>query len=163
MANFIHISDEKNKSSIARNGIKLGNKFSIPRLNIKDQRAIFSVPLTNNYQFNHQWMREVKRHQNFCPIAVVFSIPDNEMIWIRNYNEQPLEILAKNAVQYVQNHGFPMGLESVIFSKIEPSQIKKIYYPPKVVGWRYYPNAHGKKPSPYLQRGEPFSNKISQK
>jgi hypothetical protein len=106
-------------------------------------------------------MRELKRHKNFSLIAIHFSISDDELIWIRFYNQQPVEILAKEAIQYVKENNCQMGLEVIIFSKIKPPQIKKTYKSNKVVGWRYYPDSHGDKPVPYLQRGEPFGNRIN--
>ena len=44
-------------------------------------------------------------------------------------------------------------------------EIIAIYKPPKVGGWRYYPESHNRKPCgcPCCQRGEPFSKKIQER
>ncbi len=48
------------------------------------------------------------------------------------------------------------GFEVIVPRKIVASEIHRIRKLPQVVGWRYYPGAHGKKPCgcPYCQRGQ---------
>jgi len=48
------------------------------------------------------------------------------------------------------------GYEVIIPGKINKSQLHRVKRISQVVGWRYYPGAHGKRPCgcPVCQRGE---------
>ena len=39
-----------------------------------------------------------------------------------------------------------MGLEVIVPRKIMPKEIIRTYLAPRITGWRYYPEAKGKKP-----------------
>lgn len=110
----------------------------------------------------HQWYREVKRNRNIPKLAVRIKIPDGERVLIGKYTEEHIEVSASEAVKMVRQHNEPGGLEVIIPRSIKPSEIIKIYKPHKVVGWRYYPDAHGRKPCGciYCQRGEPNSRRL---
>lgn len=43
-------------------------------------------------------------------------------------------------------HTDPMGLEVVVLRKITPKKIVRTYLASRVTGWRYYPEAKGKRP-----------------
>jgi len=62
-------------------------------------------------------------------------------------------------------HLFDANYKSAIARKIKPQEIIKIYQPPKVTGWRYYPDAHGSKPCgcEYCQLGQPYSRNIRER
>jgi len=54
-------------------------------------------------------------------------------------------------------HTGAMGLEVVIPRKIMSKEIARVYLAPGITGWRYYPEAKGKKPfcpCKYCNRGE---------
>jgi hypothetical protein len=71
-------------------------------------------------------------------------------------------VTAARAVGIVRQHHDPMGLQVILPRPVSPKEIESVYRPPKVVGWRYYPAAHGRSPCgcPYCQRGEPFGRRI---
>ncbi len=47
----------------------------------------------------------------------------------------------------------PLGMQIVVPRAILPKEIRAIRSVPQVLGWRYFPNAHGRKPCgcPYCQ------------
>ncbi|MBI3849138.1 MAG: hypothetical protein HY298_02435 [Verrucomicrobia bacterium] len=145
MASFIHLADAKNKRLIERNGIKAG------------KRGVFSIPVTKDFSVTHQWARELKRTGVKSLICVQFRVPDDEVVSVGMYNGEKLSMTAAESVATVANHTGPMGLEVVFDRKILPKEIFRIYPAPRIVGWRYYPDAKGKKPfchCRFCNRGE---------
>ena len=106
---------------------------------------------------SHQWARELKRTgiRNF--VCIQFKIDDNEIVGIGKYNEEKILMPANEAIDTIMKHIDPSGLEVIIYTKITPSQIDRFYPAPKITGWRFYPEAKGKKPfchCRYCNRGE---------
>jgi len=54
------------------------------------------------------------------------------------------------------------GYEVIVPRKINAGEIHRIRKLPQVVGWRYYPDAHGKRPCgcPFCQRGDYGARKL---
>ena len=84
---------------------------------------------------------------------------------IGKYNESHILVAASKAIEIFMNHSDGLGLEIIIPRVIKQKEIISIYQPPKTVGWRYYPNAHGNKPCgcEYCQLGQPYSHTIKQR
>lgn len=57
------------------------------------------------------------------------------------------------------------GFEVIIPRKILSKEIQRIKHLPQIVGWRYYPGAHGKKPCgcSYCQRGDYGARKLRER
>jgi len=159
MAQFIHLLDQRNAASIRRGGIK------IARFTRRPIKGVFVQALTEDFQFTHQWMRELGRRRGPSLIAARLRIDDDEMVYIGKFNQDHLRCKAAEAIGIARSHTDSMGLEVVIPRAIRPKEIASIYRPPKVVGWRYYPAARGRRPCgcPYCQRGEPFSRPLRER
>ena len=145
MATFIHLADSKKKRLIEKSGIKAGKK------------GVFSVPVTKAFVTTHQWSRELKRRGVRSLVCVQFRVSDDETVWVGMYNGEKMSMTAAESVATVAGHTAPMGLEVIFGRKILPKEIVRIYAAPKIVGWRYYPAAKGKKPfchCRYCNRGE---------
>jgi hypothetical protein len=145
MASFIHLADAKKRRLIEKIGIKAG------------KRGVFSVPVTKNFVVTHQWSRELKRTGVRSLICVQFRVPDDELVLVGTYNGEKISMTASESVATVAEHIAPMGLEVLFGRKILPREIMRIYPAPKIVGWRYYPAAKGKKPfcrCRFCNRGE---------
>jgi hypothetical protein len=83
-------------------------------------------------------------------------------VLLGRFNQDHFRISAAEAVGIVRQHGDPMGLEVILPRSVRPKEIQAFYRPPKVVGWRYYPAARGKRPCgcPLCQRGEPYGSRV---
>ena len=59
----------------------------------------------------------------------------------------------------------PLGYELIIDRKIEPNEIKKARHLPQLIGWRYMPDSHTKKPCicEYCTRGTIKGNRLRKK
>ena len=144
MATFVHIADAKNRDRIARSGIRVG------------RRGVFSLPVTNNFFFTHQWSRELKRRGAKALVCFQFRVADDELVSIGIYNGEKMFMRAAEAIATASKHEAPLGLEVIFSRRIEPAEIVRTYPAPHVTGWRYFPAAKGKRPClcRYCQRGE---------
>lgn len=149
MAIFVHLTAEKNVKSILRNGI------SRLRTHRAGMAGIFAMPVTRNFFVSHQWLRELKRRGRGPIAGIYFRIPDDEVVWIGHYNQAHRKMTAAEAAATIHKAERAEGFEVIIPRRIEAKEIHRVRRLPQVVGWRYYPGAHGKRPCgcPFCQRG----------
>jgi hypothetical protein len=156
MAMFVHLTSENSAKVIMRNGIS--------RLRARSDRphGVFAMPVTRNFFVSHQWLRELKRDGQRAIAGVYFRIPDEEVIWVGHYNQAHQQMTAAEAVALVMLGENREGYEVIIPRRIEKNEIHRIKSLPQVVGWRYYPGAHGKRPCgcPFCQRGNYGARKL---
>ena len=141
MALFVHFTDENNKNSIIKNGIKME---TIHYENIS--KGIFCMPVIPDFYATHQWVRELKQYNSGNEIlAVYFRIPDNEIIFCGKYNEKIVKINAAEAHNKLMNLEDKMGFQAIIDRKIYQNEITKIKNIPQIIGWRHFPKSHERK------------------
>jgi len=151
MPQFIHLFDSRILNRISRAGISLG------KVRIAKMKGVYCVPVSRSYFKTHQWLRELKRRGIKSIHAVQFKIEDDIEVYIGRYNEEPVKVRASEAVEIFEKHNDGLGLEVIIPSKISLKDITRVYYPSQILGWRYYPEAKGRKPfcgCKYCNRGE---------
>ncbi len=120
-------------------------------------KGIYCVPVSRSYFKSHQWLRELKRRGVKSFHAVQFKVKDETDVYIGKYNEDHIKVKADAAVDVFESHADGLGLEIIIPSRIEPKNFTRFYYPSQVLGWRYYPQAKGRRPfcgCKYCNRGE---------
>jgi hypothetical protein len=150
MVSFVHIADKKDEASIAKNGISAAKRRT-------GVQGVYAVPVMTDFASTHQWARELKRRGVRTLICVQFRIPNDELVWVGKYNGEKLEMAACEAAGAFLAHSGPMGFEVVVPRKIMPKEIARVYLAPRVTGWRYYPEAKGRKPfcrCKFCNRGE---------
>jgi hypothetical protein len=155
VAQFVHLTSDAEVRSIRINGIKVSRKRGA-------HDGVFAHPQTENFVVTHQWMRELRRFRGQRIVGVRIRLPDRERVWIGKFNAEHIDVSASEALGIARDHQDPLGLQVIIPRAVRASEVQAFYTPPKVVGWRYYPTAKGRKPCPcpYCQRGEPFSKHI---
>ncbi|MFN7946898.1 MAG: hypothetical protein U0Z53_16220 [Blastocatellia bacterium] len=149
MAMFVHLTSEKNIKSILRNGIsRLRRKTSSPS-------GVFAMPVTRNFYVSHQWLRELKRRGSTTVAGIYFRIPDEESVWVGHYSQAHQQMSAADAIALMMAAENREGFEVIIPRRIGRNEIHKVKTLPQITGWRYYPEAHGKRPCgcPFCQRG----------
>jgi hypothetical protein len=157
MAMFVHLSRESRIKSICRNGISRLRKLP------NGARGIFAMPVTRNFYLSHQWLRELKRSPGGGPIVgVYFRIHDKEMVSIGHYNQSHQEMTAAQAAAAVMSNPSAEGFEVFIPRRIKSGEIHRWRELSQVLGWRYYPQSHGRTPCgcPFCQRGQYASKKL---
>lgn len=156
MAMFVHLTPESRVNNIRRNGIGRLRKLH------NGDRGIFAMPVTRNFYVSHQWLRELKRTNPGAIAGVYFRIGDEEIVSIGHYNQAHQDMYASLAVAEIMSSAAPEGFEVFIRRRIDASEIHRVRRLPQVLGWRYYPQSHGKKPCgcPFCQRGQYGAKKL---
>lgn len=157
MATFIHLAPERSVKSILRNGIKPS------RTRYGVGSGVFAMPVVPNYFASHQWLRELKRGGQRTICGIYFRLPDKEPVWVGHYNRPHLQVTADAAIASILDAGNSEGFQVVIPRPIVRAEIRKAVAVSQLVGWRYYPEAHGRPPCgcpACLRRGEIKSRRL---
>lgn len=160
MAMFVHLAPEKRVKAILRNGIS-----RLRKNRMSGQSGIFAMPVTRNFYVSHQWLRELKRRGQGEIVAVYFRVPDEEVVWLGHYNQAHQQMTATEAATTILAASPAEGCEVIIPRRIDATEIHRVRKLPQVVGWRYYPGAHGRRPCgcPYCQRGDYGARRLREK
>jgi len=134
---LVHLTDEREATSIRKNGIKIEKK----------RKGVFCMPVLQDFYVSHQWLRELKRSGARTYIGVYFKIDSNEMVYAGKYNEVHQHISLGQAIKEIMSLDDPLGYELIIDRKIDAKEIDKIRFLPQKIGWRYFPASHSKKPT----------------
>jgi hypothetical protein len=151
MAQFIHLADSKNAKHISRVGI-LALKTRLDAV-----KGFYCTPVCRDIYRTHQWLRELKRRGFNSMHAVQFRLPPKTTVWIGRYNQEHIQVTASEAARIFDQHEDGLGLEIIVPHSLPRSAITRAYFPSQVFGWRYQPEAKGKKPfcgCKYCNRGE---------
>lgn len=79
------------------------------------------------------------------------------MVWIGRFQQDHIQVTAAEAAKIFDEHKDALGLEVIVPHRVPKSAIRRIYVPSQVLGWRFYPEAKGKKPfcgCKYCNRGQ---------
>lgn len=136
MPTLVHLADERETSSIKKNGIKVG----------KHRQGIYCMPVLSNFYLSHQWLRELKRSGVKTFVGVYFKMDSKIKVYAGRYNQDHRHIELGEAIREIQTIEDPLGYEIIIDRKIEAKEIDKIKNLPQNIGWRYKPRANGLKP-----------------
>ncbi|MFI9407347.1 HEAT repeat domain-containing protein [Nocardia sp. NPDC052316] len=136
MALLVHLTPEKNARRIRRAGITTPG-FA---------RGVFCMPVLPSYVLSHQWLRELRRGGQRLFIAVHFRIPDDETVLVGHYSAAGTEMTAAEAVSLIMHAEDARGYQIVIPRSIAPTELHRVRHVRQVTGWRYHPDAHGRRP-----------------
>lgn len=140
MTQFVHPTDEKRIASVQRNGLKpLAVRSS-------ELVGVYCTPVSRSGSRTHQWLRELKRRGIKTIVAVQFYLPSRERVLVGRYNQEHITVSASEALRVFEEHQSGLGLEVVVLRSITPKEIRRIYLPNPVSGWRFHPDAKGRKP-----------------
>ena len=142
MAMFVHFAPETAVALILRRGISPSRR----RLWNDCEKGTYAVPVTRNFYVSHQWLRELKRRGCGTIMGVYFRVPDNEQVWIGHYARKHRLMTAAEAVAEFMAAENREGWEVIIPRRIEAKEIHRTKRLPQVLGWRYFPEAKGKRP-----------------
>ena len=160
MALFVHLAPEKRSKAILRSGIRL------PAARPERRRGVYAIPVTRDYFVSHQWLRELKRNGQKTFVAVHFRIPDDQLVEVGHYGRTKLTVTAAEAAAIVMRADNAEGYEVIIPRAISTREIHAVGAVRQVVGWRYFPGAHARRPCvcPVCRpRGEIRSLKIRER
>lgn len=151
VAQFIHLTDSRKVSRITKSGI----------LTTKIRRAtevgLYCTPVSMDFYRTHQWLRELKRTGVKSMHAIQFYLSSETLVKIGRYNGDHIEITASEAINIFEEHTDGLGLEVIVPHRVAASAIQRVYLPSQTLGWRFHPEAKGKKPfcgCRFCNRGE---------
>jgi hypothetical protein len=133
MAVFVHLASERDLARIRRGGLA-------PRRGV-----VFAMPVGPDFQASHQWARELERWAKGTLVAVYFRLPGRELVWAGRYGRARERVSADEAVARFLRSG-EAGYEVVIPRRIRPRELLRLARAPRLVGWRYFPEAKGRPP-----------------
>lgn len=139
MVMLVHLADARKEGAIARSGI-------VPsRRREGEPWGVFAMPVLPNYFASHQWLRELKRRGVRSMIGVYFRLPDREPVVVGHHKRAHLPMTCARAAALVMGLADARGYEIFLPRKVEPDEIHAFRSVPQIVGWRYFPDAHGKR------------------
>jgi hypothetical protein len=120
------------------------------------------MPVLPNFYVSHQWLRELRRRGRPPLIAVDFVVPDDEQVLVGHYSRAHEEMTAAQASSLLMRADDPLGYGVVLPRGVAPAEIAGTRGMPQVVGWRYWPEARGRRPCPcpVCQRGNIGASKV---
>ncbi|MEV6558093.1 HEAT repeat domain-containing protein [Nocardia sp. NPDC051756] len=133
---LVHLTPEKNARRIRRAGIAASGYG----------RGVFCMPVLPSYVLSHQWLRELRRGGQRLIVAVHFRVPDDELVRVGHYSNAGAELTAAEAVSMILHAEDPRGYQIVVPRSIAPAELHQVRHVRQVTGWRYQPNAHGRRP-----------------
>ena len=137
---FVHLTQERDKNRIEKSGIKKS------KIHFKDaDTGVFCMPVIIDYFATHQWLREIKRSEKKNIIGVYFRIGSDEPVWYGYYFEKHKKSTAAEAVEAFMKTDDKMGFQVIIPRNIHAEEIIRMKALSQVIGWRFYPKAHGKR------------------
>jgi hypothetical protein len=108
--------------------------------------GVYAMPVLPNFYVSHQWLRELRRFHDGPLIAVDFVIPDDEEVLVGHYDRELHTRTAAAAAAVIMRAEDPRGYQILVPRAIERKAIKRTRAVTQVVGWRYWPDAHGHAP-----------------
>ena len=165
MATFVHLAPEKVAGRIRKNGIRptVGKRAESGAK--ARPRAVFAMPVTPDFYVSHQWVRELKQSGQRTIVGVYFRVKDDEEVLVGHYGQSHARVTAAEAVRIVRKVQDARGYEVLILRRIEPKEILRVRELRQGIGWRYWPESHGKKPCScdFCQKGRIKSRSIRER
>jgi hypothetical protein len=140
MADLVHLTSESNARRIARAGIAARSR------SWSGERGVYCSPLLLSFEATYQWVRELRRWKPGVMVAIHLRLPDQEPVTVGHYSTEPQRLTAAEAIGVVRGLPDPRGYEVFVPRAIAPYEIRRIRSVPEGIGWRYQPDAHGRRP-----------------
>ena len=137
-----HLTSEETVRAIRRSGIRAASA------GLGTPRGVFCMPILPDYFATHQWLRELKRRGRRTLVAVDFRLRSDEPAWLGHYGRPHDETTVGRAIGMLMRLADVRGIEVVVPRSIRSDEILRVRTLRQVVGWRYWPDAHGTRPCP---------------
>lgn len=160
MAMLVHLTPADNAGTVRRGGIKAHPHRGL------GVRGVFAGPVLRSYTLTYQWGRELRRRQVRTFVAVHFRVPDEEDVWVGHYGHQQIRTTAAAATALIAEQDDPRGYEIFLPRRVFAGEVHRLRAVSPVTGWRYFPDAHGRRPCACpmcLRPGEYGARKIRER
>ncbi|MBO4206925.1 HEAT repeat domain-containing protein [Micromonospora echinofusca] len=140
MADLVHLTPERAGRRILRSGVAARSRGS------SGDSGVYCMPVLPSFTLTHQWVRELKRWHPGVLVAVRIRVPDSQPVTVGHYGAQPRQLTAAQAVAMVRGLADPRGYEVFVPRAVAPDEVRDVRRIPQGIGWRYQPDAHGRRP-----------------
>ncbi|MFM9451365.1 HEAT repeat domain-containing protein [Streptomyces europaeiscabiei] len=145
MAMFVHLTSAADAARIRRAGVRAVSHGQ------GGARGVYCFPVLPSYTLTHQWLRELGRFGSRGGlVAVHVRLDDAEEVLAGRYSDRArggqATVTAAEAVRRISGLADPRGWEVFVPRAIRPREVHRVRVAPQVVGWRYFPDAHGARP-----------------
>ncbi|MFE6777983.1 HEAT repeat domain-containing protein [Streptomyces sp. NPDC057702] len=145
MAMFVHLTSAANTARVRRSGLRAAS------FGQGDARGVYCFPVLPSYPLTHQWLRELARFGTRGGlVAVHIRLPDEEPVLVGRYADRVRDaqrrVPAATAVRWVADLADPRGWEVFVPRAVRAREVHRVRAAPQGVGWRYAPDAHGRRP-----------------
>jgi hypothetical protein len=142
---FVHLTSSANERRVRRAGLRADGRGQ------GGARGVHCFPVLPSYTLTHQWLRELARFGTRGGlVAVHLRIDDAQPVLVGHYRDAARgaqeTVPAAEAVRRVAALDDPRGWEVLVPRAIRAAEIHRIRRVPQSVGWRYLPDAHGRRP-----------------
>ena len=147
---LVHVTAAKLEPKIKRSGLHA-------------ERGLCAFPVLPSHTLTHQWTREIMKWTRQPMIGVYFRIGDDEPVRFGRYNTVMRKLPAGGAVGEMRKEPDPRGFQIIVDRAIKTAEISRVTPLRGVIGWRHWPDAHGRRPCGCpgcLARGEPGARRI---
>ncbi|UNT00461.1 HEAT repeat domain-containing protein [Streptomyces tubbatahanensis] len=145
MAMFVHVTSAANAPRIRRSGIRAAGHGQ------GGARGVHCFPVLPSYTLTHQWVRELARFGSRGGlVAVHLRLADTEPVVVGRYTDRARNaqetLRAAEAVRRIAALPDPRGWEVFVPRAVTAREVHRVRCAPRVAGWRYLPDAHGRRP-----------------
>jgi hypothetical protein len=140
MASLVHLTPERNAGRIVRSGVAARSHGQ------SGERGVYCMAVLSSFTLTHQWVRELRRWSSGPLVAVDLRIPDDEPVTVGRYDQQAQQLTAAQAVAVVRQLPDPRGFEIFVPRPISAEEVRRVRHISPGTGWRYMPDAHGRRP-----------------
>ena len=109
--------------------------------------GVVCMPILLNFLVTHQWLRELKGRGHRMMLVIDFRLQSAETVWFGHYSRPHDEISLGRAIGILLKNPDPLGWEVIVPRSIRPDEFIRVRRPSQVLGWRYFPGAHEKRPT----------------
>src|SRR6478735_5151925 len=134
MPRLVHLAPERLVRRIERAGLRGGSSVVVADgVTHKIVEGVFAMPVVPDFAVTHQWLRELRRWGRGRMVAVHFSIPAEEPVYVGRYNSEKSYGPARRMIPIILHK--PFGAEVLVPRSIPIRDVIAILRIRQDVGW----------------------------
>jgi len=135
----VHLALLRDKRSLERAGVR-GAKVQVSDSEgklLELPSGVYCMPVLRDYATTYQWLRELKRGHGLPMVAVHFTVPDSEMVWVGRFGTRHEWLPARAAFEWIEKN--PFGSQMLVPRSFSAKEVEAIRELPQLVGWKDIP------------------------
>ncbi len=134
MPRLVHLAPERLVRRIERAGLRGSTcVVLVDGVTYKIEEGVFAMPVVPDFSVTHQWLRELRRWGRGRMVAVHFSIPAEEPVYVGRYSAEKSYGPARKMIPALLQK--PLGAELLVPRRIASRDVVEISRVRQDVGW----------------------------